>query len=133
MNWKDNQKTFKSPIEMLATIQDAVDLYNPNTGEYVFLYNEAGSIAVYILSEEEAADLERQARASHEYWGAFLGIGGSIYDDPSHEHYSPDLQSNLEWCENAYREEGWIDVSPKKLNNLTNTMQKEEISEERER
>lgn len=98
-----SQKTsvvFSSTEEMLKTVQDDVDLYNVLTGEYIFKYNEAGSIAVYDVSLEEAKKLEEESQISNEYWGAYLGVGGNIYDDPS------------EYCREKYNIAGWIDVTP---------------------
>lgn len=99
---------FKSASDMKSTL-DKKDLYNPNTETYVFLYNEAGSIAVYEdISLDEALQLEKDAKAINEYWAAFLGPGGEIYDDVSHPLYNKDLLSNTDWCEQHYTEEGWI-------------------------
>ncbi|MCR5651016.1 MAG: hypothetical protein K6F86_07540 [Lachnospiraceae bacterium] len=86
------------------------DLYNVKTGDYVFLYNEAGSIAVYNLSNQTAENIARSAEG--EYWGAYLGPGGTIYDDPSYESYSPEWStSNLAWCDEHFAEEGWMTYS----------------------
>lgn len=61
-------------------VGELTDLYNVNTGAYVFCYSENGSMAVYYLSSEEAFDIA--CKAEDEYWGAFLGAGGNVYDDP---------------------------------------------------
>lgn len=61
-------------------VDELTDLYNLNTGAYVFLYNIDGGICVYYLDSEEAYDIAKQAEG--EYWGAFLGAGGNVYDDP---------------------------------------------------
>lgn len=101
---------FKNGKEMLEEIQSGTDLYNPRTEQYAFLYNESGSIAVYTISNEHAAKLEKLAKEQGEYWGAFLGSGGSIYDDPSYEDYEEENYSNLDWCNDNY-EGDWEDVS----------------------
>lgn len=98
--------TFNSAREMLDYIQDGFDLYNPETGTYVFLYNGAGSICVYSISREEAEELKKKEY----YWGAYLGAGGNIYDDPSYEYHTEDQMNNIQWCENCYNEE-WKDVT----------------------
>lgn len=101
---------FSSPEEMLATINVAnVDLYNPTTGQYVFNYNAAGSIAVYDdIDLDDAKQLEKDAREGAEYWAAYLGPGGTIFDDPEYPNFNEDtMTSNLEWCEEHYQEE-WI-------------------------
>lgn len=127
------QLQFISAEEMLAILQDfqaPKDLYNVNTGDYVFLYGESGSIAVYNLSMEEALKLEEMSKIDGEYWGANLGIGGSIYDDPSHEYFNPETdQSNLDYCKEVFDKKGWIDVTPKQLIRLRVTASKEALEE----
>lgn len=101
---------FDSPEEMLMVIQNGNDLYSPSELIYTFVYNEAGSICCYWLRVSEAQELERYSIESDgEYWGAFLGIGGHIYDDPSYDFYDPDWSvSNLDFCKEYYRCD-WID------------------------
>lgn len=101
---------FKDGKEMLAEIQADTDLYNPVTEQYVFCYNAAGSIAVYNISNKEASKLREMAKQAGEYWGAFLGPGGYIYDDLGYEDYEEGDISNLDWCNNNYEGE-WEDVS----------------------
>lgn len=102
---------FESPEDMLATIQADVDLYNVNTEEYVFNYNVEGSIAVYSIDKDKALELRKKSEESGEYWGAFLGIGGAIWDDPEHDDYV-EGNSNLDYCKYAYNQNGWINVTP---------------------
>lgn len=99
---------FNSAQEMLDVIKKGTDLYNPNTNTYVFVYSDAGSIAYYRIDNEEAKELERKAREADEYWGAFLGPGGWIVDDPSSDFFEGN-ETNLEWCEACYKDEGWIE------------------------
>lgn len=102
---------FSSAEEMLKAIQDGKDFYNPYTGIYVFVYNDAGSIAYYSLDESEAEQLQKMSDENDgEYWGAFLGWGGWIVDDPSYEDFDPVRQTNLEWCEEVYSDYGWLCV-----------------------
>lgn len=100
---------FKNGKEMLHTIWGG-DLYNVETGDYVFEYNNCGSICVYNLSEEEAIELQVKSKLDGgQYWGAYLGPGGYIYDDPSYEGYDKDYSiSNLEWCKENFSEPGWV-------------------------
>ena len=102
----DADGTFKSAEEMLEYIQAGHDLYDQVNDTYVFVYNDAGSIAVYDwIDNDYAAKLAEK----DEYWGAYLGPGGDIYEDPSHEDYDEDYgTSNLEWCEDHYKD-GWMD------------------------
>ena len=92
---------FSTAEDMVNTLQADMDLYNVLTQEYVFLYNTDGAIAVYYISLEEAKELEEKSQSSDEYWGAFLGAGGTIYDDP------------LEYYNDQYKLAGWVDVTPK--------------------
>ena len=51
--------TFASPQEMCQyVVSGERDLYNLETEDYIFKYNEGGSIAVYNLSREEAEELD---------------------------------------------------------------------------
>lgn len=94
---KENLK-FKSVKEMLDIIQSGIDLYNIETEQYVFLYNEKGAVAVYNIANDEAEELDRNAKENDEYWGAYLGTGGRIYDEP------------LEYCKTVYNNDGWVMV-----------------------
>lgn len=102
---------FKDAQDMLDTIvNDCVDLYNPNTNEYVFLYSDFGSIATYWISKEKADELDRDSKEFKDYWSAFLSDGGLIYDNKSHELYREGNITPLEWCEEHWQLEGWIDT-----------------------
>ena len=90
------------------------DLYNPVTQQYVFGYNGCGSIAVYYITNEEAEKLKQETTDTGFYWGAILGPGGRIYDDPSYERFKEGDYSNLDWCNDNYEGE-WEDVSPKEV------------------
>ncbi len=91
------------------------DIYNTATGDYIFLYNELGSLARYTLSSEEAMALAVRGADEGLYWGAYLGIGGSIYDslecineygfDTGDE---PAIDQALTLCEELFKEEGWV-------------------------
>ena len=94
--------TFSSGKEMLDYITDGHDLYAPLHGFYVFHYNDRGAIALYIVRQETAIILERDSRASGEYWGAFLGPGGWIYD--AAEDCGEGGTSNLMFCDVFYSE-----------------------------
>lgn len=102
---------FESPEHMLSTIQDGIDLYNVISEEYVFVYNDSGSIAVYSIDLASALDLETKSKESGEYWGAFLGIGGAIWDDQEHDSYI-EGNGNMDFCKSAYKQNGWINVTP---------------------
>ena len=112
---KDKRKViFKNPEDMLNYISNSNDLYNLDTGDYVFKYNDvgSGSLCVYNLLINAAENLERMAVEQGEYWGGMLGPGGCIYDDPEHDHYDEDEDySNLNYCEEVYNKGIWIDVT----------------------
>ena len=92
---------FNSAKEMLSTITSGVDLYSPTEQKYVFVYNDRDSICEYYIDPFEAIDLERKASETGDYWGAFLGIGGCIYDEDD-DYYTP-----ISFCEDYYDSE-WI-------------------------
>lgn len=81
--------TFQSGADFYDAIENS-DLYSEEKCLYVFLYNDAGAVCVYSIQKEEAEYLEVKAKEHDEYWGAFLGIGGEIYDDP------------MEFCDKEY-------------------------------
>lgn len=100
---------FNSAQQMLDYINSNHDLYSPKAEIYVFNYNEAGSIATYRITEDEAKVLsEKIKNGDEEYWAALLGVGGSIWDDPSHECYKEGQTSNLGRCEELLEFEDWI-------------------------
>lgn len=103
--------SFNSPEQMLdAILKGEKDLYNVKTGDYVFHYSESGSIAVYNLTSEEAEELDKKAIENGEYWGAFLGGGGEIWDDPERAAEN-EQDCNLDYCKKVYALDGWVDVS----------------------
>ena len=74
---------FESAGEMKELVVNKdVDLYSPDLKLYVFHYNDQEAVAVYRLENEEAYKLSVEADKANEYWGALLGPGGSIYDEP---------------------------------------------------
>lgn len=118
---------FNNAQEMLnAIVNDGMDLYNPNTNEYVFLYNDCGSIAVYDWIDKEKANEIYELSIDEnghqeEYWGAFLGIGGYIFDSERYKRENPKkyddmLNDALAWCEEHWKLDGWIDTKNYKRN-----------------
>lgn len=105
------QILFGSAKEMFDYVSGDRDLYNLETCDYVFKYSEIGSFAVYDLSLDEAEELEQKAVEGNEYWGAYLGVGGYIYNDPSEEFYSEDVDSNFDYCAKTFDVGTWIDVT----------------------
>lgn len=112
---------FQDADEMLHTIQSGIDLYNVETGDYVFCYSNAGAIAVYRLSKEEAANLAVQSQKNGEYWDTFLGIGGRIYDTPGYKDFHGDSVSSKEYCESNYNQGKWV-----KTDDFTKQVQRED-------
>lgn len=102
---------FKNGEQMLTLIQSGTDLYCPTEGKFVFLYNEDGAIACYDnIDLDEAVNLEKQSRLYDEYWGAFLGVGGKIWDSPKSADFKPEPGcSNLDFCE-AYYKLPWMNT-----------------------
>jgi hypothetical protein len=98
---------FKSGSEMLEALKTN-DLYNTETGEYVFSYNEAGAVCVYVLNKSEAKEIAKKSQEDDEYWGAYLGPGGSIYDP---EEVGMRSYSNEDYCRDAAKRGNWIYTS----------------------
>lgn len=110
---KGENMKFNSAEEMLDYIKDdneCHDLYSEKSEIYVFLYNDAGSIATYHITEKDAMELSDLANKNDDYWGAFLGPGGEIWDDPSYENYSEGKTTNLDRCEELLEFDDWVDT-----------------------
>lgn len=91
---------FNSGKEMYDYLLDGNDLYEPQLGIYVFLYNDAGALCTYNLSKLQAAELNKEVRENGEYWGAYLGRGGKILDDePDASYRFCDLYYNRNWID----------------------------------
>lgn len=87
---------FNSPEELEDMILSGNDLYNPVLEQYVFVYNDKDAIAVYSNIEiDYAKELQEKAEVDDEYWGAYLGAGGVIYDCPS--DYTTTVFSDTNW------------------------------------
>lgn len=86
---------FDSEQAFIEYIQSGKDLYSPSLELYLFAYNEDGAICAYTVTEEKAQELNKQ----EEYWGAYLGAGGNIYDN---------VKGSFE---NEYKVDDWIDVT----------------------
>lgn len=100
---------FSNAQEMFAYIMAGNDLYSAKTGLYAFRYNESGSIAAYNIDGDEAARLARKSKENGgEYWGAFLGPGATICDDPLYEHFKAGDTSNFDFCEDFCDVDDWI-------------------------
>lgn len=100
---------FKSAQEMYDLVNEGVDIYNYVTNDYVFLYNDYGSLCAYTIDLEDAKKLQDMAEENDDYWCAFLGVGGRIYDTLKYEDNPPPYDMAMEdLCEPLYAEKGWI-------------------------
>jgi hypothetical protein len=106
---KDKKLKFDSPEAMYDYIRDCGDLYSPVSGEYLFCYNEAGSICYYSVTEEEALELAKKSKQFDEYWGAFLGWGGHICDSAEYEENTSGIDHAMNLCRESFTEV-WYDT-----------------------
>ncbi len=91
---------FKTANEMADSVMNNHDYYNEKTGIYCFRYNESGSICYYRLTNEQAIKTAEKVRKTGEtYWGAALGPGGYILDDP---------EVIAEFFRDNYKEDRWV-------------------------
>ena len=88
---------FNSAEGMYHYLCNNGDLYNPVNETYMFQYNEDGAICCYSISEDHAAELAVKSIEDGEYWGAYLGTGGYIYE----------AEKALEICSD-FADENWI-------------------------
>lgn len=87
---------FATTKEMMDALLKC-DLYSVESERYVFTYNDGGSICIYYIDKDEARKLAQMAHEDDEYWGAYLGTGGTVYDEP-------------EWKLEELIAEDWIDT-----------------------
>lgn len=99
--------SFEDGQSMFAFVDDGQDLYSPSAGIYIFGYNDRGAVATYDISHDEAEELIQKANESDEYWGAFLGIGGTIYDAFDKDN-SPSSTTNLDKCAELAEIKDWV-------------------------
>lgn len=109
----DKQISFSSWNEMYNHLYQGHDLYNYMTGQYVFLYNNAGALAVYDIYPDEVIELAKKAGESGEYWGGLLGPGGSILDNEDYDRDTETkkyLKPSFDYCRNNFQKEGWVET-----------------------
>lgn len=70
---------FNSAEEIYNEIEGGSDLYFEDSGVYMFLYAERGSIAYYYINKDYLIELAKEAGPNN-YIGGVLGPGGSIID-----------------------------------------------------
>lgn len=100
---------FETAEKMLDYINQGHDLYSRTAEIYVFGYNDVGSICTYSIDESEASRLSKQAKYFDESsWSDFLTIGGTIWDDPSHECYHEWQSTNLDCCVELIIYDDWM-------------------------
>lgn len=102
------EKAFNSGKEILDFLQAGKDLYNPETGAYVFVYNEDKAIACYGVNKEDAKEYAKIEADTGEYWGSNLGIGGCIYEDQRSENYEKSKMSSRDFCDEHFDEGIWV-------------------------
>ena len=107
---------FRSPEAFLATVISGQDLYSKSLCLYVFVYNESGSVCVYGVDNETALDLEKKAKEHCEYWSAYLGLGGEIYDTEDYFKESKgsvpkDVTHLIDLCRQWWQDE-WYTCGP---------------------
>lgn len=127
---------FDTAKQMLEYINSNHDLYSRKAETYVFNYNEAGSICTYDIDCDEAKELALNSKANNgEYWEAFLGAEGTIWDDPSYEGYNENQSSNLDRCASLIEYEDWVQTKhylevPINLNvELTTELTREDVDD----
>lgn len=107
-NKKELEIKFKSGEEMLQMLQKGIDLYNPKTGVYVFLYSNKGAIAYYNGIQKKDALRYASEQAEGTCWEEIIGKSGFICDVPSETGQGK--MSNIDLC-NEQHEGLWINTS----------------------
>ena len=122
-DWRNDMdfKKFKNGTEMYEYLCTGRDLYSKRCGIYAFEYNDAHAICIYHLQPDEIAKLIEKSNETGEYWGAHLGCGGNIleepnYNDEEHRYHKEEairnlyLGPSLEFCNNTFSIEDWLDT-----------------------
>ncbi len=114
---------FETGQEMLDYLLSGRDLYGEKSGCYFFAYNDRGAVCRYYIENDKAKELAKKAREDDSYWGAYLGVGGSIHDIP--EETPSYRTNNLEVCELYCKADEWVpaetyglDVPPTVVNEV---------------
>lgn len=109
----EKQIKFSSWNEMYNHLYKGHDLYNYKTGQYVFIYNVAGALAMYDIDPDEAFELAKKANKCGECWCGLLGPGGSILDDEDFDRDTETkkyLKPSFDYCRDNFRKEGWVET-----------------------
>jgi len=112
---------FNNGTEMYNYLLKGSDLYSKSLGIYVFEYNDAHTLCYYHLNPYGVMEILKRKKETGEYWGAYLGIGGSILDDPDynddyHRYHEDEavralyLKPSLDFCEKLFMTEDWMDT-----------------------
>lgn len=109
--------SFEDGQSMFERVDGGQDLYSPSAGIYIFGYNDKGAVATYDISHDEAEDLIQKANEYDEYWGAFLGVGGTIYD-AFDEDDPPSSTTNLDRCAELAEIKDWVPTNYFKVEEL---------------
>lgn len=97
---------FSNAKEMYEYLNSGHDLYHPESGIYVFSYNDRGALCKYCLSKDQVKEISERSKQNHdEYWGAFLEFGGGILEDDK-----VSINPSLEFCEKHYQESDWLNT-----------------------
>lgn len=97
---------FSNAKEMYEYLNSGHDLYHPESGIYVFSYNDRGALCKYCLSKDQVKEISERSKQNHdEYWGAFLEFGGEILEDDK-----VSINPSLEFCEKHYQESDWLNT-----------------------
>lgn len=130
---------FNSTKEMRTFLENR-DLYNLKSHIYVFVYNNAGSLCYYRLTNEEAQKTADEAREIDDAWSATLGPGGYIIDDPETiQEFLNDTFADKSWyiADQSYGQRTYklharvtkeIEVTKSELNNLIEYLNKKNLS-----
>lgn len=91
---KDNASTFENANAMFVTVKRGTALYNLDNGDYVWLYNRYGNVAIDNINVLTANELAKKAVDSSEYWDDFLPMGAKIHTMEEFKAYCDDHYSS---------------------------------------
>lgn len=94
---ENNASAFESASAMFAIVKRGTALYNLDNGDYVWLYNRDGDVAIDNINVLTANELAKKAVEVSKYWEDFLPMGAKIHT----------MEEFKAYCENNYHST-WI-------------------------
>lgn len=91
---ENNASVFESASAMFAIVKRGTALYNLDNGDYVWLYNRDGDVAIDNINILTANELAKKAVEVSKYWEDFLPMGAKMHTMEELKAYCDDHYSS---------------------------------------